>query len=118
MQSSTILAGACLLACMVFTIAECTLTLDITKRQEETPCENSNDHTALGICARADIASDIDTLCDNNCTEVFEDYAECVGLDYDAELDRLRGKCGGTGVGAALLSTISTVVVVLAANLN
>ena len=113
MKSSNRLAGACLLT-LVFIIAECKLTLDI-KRQEENPCEISND---LGICLQAVLDEDVATLCDNDCADILEDYAECGELDYDSEIDQLREECGGAGVGAALLSIMSAVVVALAANLN
>ena len=115
MKGSTILAGACLLA-LVFTVIECTLTLDIVKRQE-TLCGNPNDTTtALGICALAFELEDKDTVCDD-CLEVIEDYLECEGLD-DYVQD-IKDECGGVaGVGVALLSTISAVLVALAATLN
>ena len=90
MKSSTILAGACLLA-LVFTVIECTMTLDIIKRQGLS-CGNPNDtNTELGRCEQTVDDNDIDTLC-GNCLEVFEDYNECAGID-DSGLDELKEAC-------------------------
>ena len=117
MKSSTILAGACLLA-LLFTITECNLTLDIIKRQD-TPCGNPNDpNTPLGRCTQAALDQDIDTVC-GDCLEVIEDFYECAGIEDNPQLDQLREECdSAAGVGAALVSIISALAVALAASLN
>ena len=126
MKSSVMLAGVCLLA-LVFTIAECTLALDVTKREDicqplcQSLCQQSdNACRSVGICILAALASDTDTFCDNDCVEVFEDLYECAGIDLedDSQLEELREECGSTGVGAALVSVILAVVVALVATLN
>ena len=69
------LAGACLLV-LIFTITECKLTLDITKRQIPN-CGNQTDpNTELGKCSQAADDEDVDTLCDG-CYDVLEKFFNC-----------------------------------------
>ena len=116
--NGTILVGACFLV-LIFTITESKLTLDIIKRQG-TFCGNPSDtSTPLGRCSQAYQNEDFDTFCDDDCVDVFEDYAECLGVDIDdTNIDEQREKCGTAGVGAALLSIISALAVALAATLS
>ena len=123
MKSSMVLAGACLLA-LVFTIAECKLNLDIfekqdiVKRQGDDCGDILDPSTDLGKCFQYLTSRDVDDFCDNDCLEVVKDYSECSGTEIEIETDGKDLECGAAGLGSALLSIITALVVAMAATLN
>ena len=115
MKTSVMIAGVCCLLALSFTLSEC----------QDSGCTSIDSDLQDCINEYRDNPDNTDVLC-GDCRSTLEEYADdCLGAGAEAYRNGLDAACGAAGengagstVEAAALSTISALVVAMAAVFN